>query len=208
LKLKNEISKYLFVFFICVHLRHLRMNSPEANPWTTCVSRSVYDNPWIAVREDDVIRPDGRPGIYGVVHFKNQAIGVLPVEADGSVWLVGQYRYPLNAYSWEIPEGGCPEGEEPIEAARRELREETGLLAEHWEWLGPVHLSNSVSDEVGGVFRATGLTPGASEPDGSERLQVRRVPWDEAWRMLREGQITDSLSVIALLHEAVRRASS
>jgi 8-oxo-dGTP pyrophosphatase MutT (NUDIX family) len=175
------------------------------NPWTTRASRPVYENPWIAVREDDVIRPDGRPGIYGVVHFKNRAIGVLPVEDDGSVWLVGQYRYPLNAYSWEIVEGGGAEGEDMQEAARRELREETGLAAEHWEWLGPVHLSNSVSDESGGVFRATGLSHGDSEPEGSERLQVRRVPWDEAWRMLRAGQITDSLSVIALLHEAVRR---
>lgn len=177
----------------------------EDNPWATRASRPVYENPWIAVREDDVVRPDGRPGIYGVVHFKNRAIGVLPVEDDGSLWLVGQYRYPLHAYSWEIPEGGCPAGEDAEEAARRELREETGLTARHWEWLGTVHLSNSVSDEFGGVFRATGLVSGPSEPEGSERLQVRRVSWDEAWRMLRGGAITDSLSVIALLHEAIRR---
>lgn len=181
------------------------MSGSESNPWTTRASRSVYDNPWIAVREDEVIRPDGQPGIYGVVHFKNRAIGVLPVEDDGSVWLVGQYRYPLGAYSWEIPEGGCPEREDAQEAAARELREETGLTADAWEEIAPVHLSNSVSDEFGLIFRATRLSHGASEPEGSERLQVRRVPWAEAWGMLRAGRITDSLTVIALLHEAVRR---
>src|SRR6476646_7830329 len=106
------------------------MAEPDhSNPWTTLYSRQVYDNPWISVREDQVLRPDGSPGIYGVVHFKNRAIGVLPVEDDGSIWLVGQHRYPLNAFSWEIPEGGCPEGESPDAAARRELTEETGLSA-------------------------------------------------------------------------------
>ena len=106
------------------------MSEPEpSNPWTTLGSRPVYENPWIKVREDQVLRPDGQPGIYGVVEFKNRAVGVLPVEDDGAVWLVGQYRYPLQAYSWEIPEGGCPEGETPEETARRELQEETGLTA-------------------------------------------------------------------------------
>jgi 8-oxo-dGTP pyrophosphatase MutT (NUDIX family) len=175
------------------------------NPWRIRASRPVYENPWIAVREDDVIRPDGQPGIYGVVHFKNRAIGVLPVEDDGSLWLVGQYRYPLEIYSWEIPEGGCPEGEDPAQAALRELREETGLTAAHLEPFGTIHLSNSVSDELGLIFRATGLEPGESEPEGSERLQVRRVAWEEAWRMLEQGRITDSLSVVALLREALRR---
>src|SRR5262245_17307219 len=105
------------------------MSNPDdtKNPWTTLSSRTVYDNLWIRVREDQVTRPDGQPGIYGVVHFKNLAVGVLAIDAEGFVHLVGQYRYVLNRYSWEIPEGGCPQGEDPLAAARRELAEETGL---------------------------------------------------------------------------------
>jgi 8-oxo-dGTP pyrophosphatase MutT (NUDIX family) len=175
------------------------------NPWTTLDRRPVYDNPWISVREDQVVRPDGSPGIYGVVHFKNRAIGVLPVEDDGSIWLVGQYRYPLHAFSWEIPEGGCPEGESPEAAARRELTEETGLSAAHLEQIAVAHLSNSVSDELAIIFHASGLTHGESNPEGTERLHVRRVSWTEACAMLERGEITDSMSVIALLHEQVRR---
>lgn len=178
----------------------------RSNPWTTLGSRPVYDNPWIAVREDSVLRPDGSPGIYGVVSFKNAAVGVLPVESDGSVWLVGQYRYPLGAYSWEIPEGGGIPGEPPETGARRELREETGLSADRLELIATAHLSNSVSDEVAYIYRGTGLTPGPSAPEGSERLEVRRFSWDDASAMLQRGEVTDSMSVIALLHEAVRRA--
>jgi len=175
------------------------------NPWRAVATRPVYENPWIRVRHDDVIQPDGLPGIYGVVEFKNRAVGVLPVEDDGAVWLVGQHRYPLNMYSWEIPEGGCPADESPEDAARRELREETGLTCERLELVARCHLSNSVSDEEAFIYRAVGLTRGASEPEGSERLEVRRVEWSEAWRMVREGEITDAMSVVALLHEAVRR---
>ena len=185
------------------------MSSPQNaagdNPWKTLSSRPVYENPWIGVREDRVIRPDGKPGIYGVVHFKNRAVGVLPVDGEGAIWLVGQHRYPLDAYSWEIPEGGCPENESPEETARRELREETGLVAERLELVATSHLSNSVSDEVGYVFRATELTQGADEQEGTERIVARRVEWNEAWQMFKAGEITDSLSVIAILHEAVRR---
>ena len=178
---------------------------PE-NPWITNASRLIYENPWIRVCEDQVTRPDGKPGIYGVVHFKNRAVGVIPVEEDGSIWLVGQHRYPLGQYSWEIPEGGCPEGESPEECAFRELQEETGLVAASLEPLITAHLSNSVSDEWGIVFRATELDRGPSRPDGCERLEVRRMPFEEALFMLQHGEITDSLSVIGLLHEALRRA--
>jgi 8-oxo-dGTP pyrophosphatase MutT (NUDIX family) len=186
---------------------HSVPDSEHTNPWITLGTRPIYENPWIAVREDQVLRPDGQPGIYGVVHFKNKAVGVLPVDEEGHVWLVGQYRYPLHAYSWEIPEGGGPPGEDPEETARRELREETGLIAGRIEPIGRSHLSNSVSDEEAYLFRATELTHGESEPEGTERLQVRRFDWPTAWAMLQDGRITDSMSVIALLHEAVRRAS-
>ena len=178
------------------------------NPWTTLESRPVYNNTWIAVREDQILQPDGNPGIYGVVHFKNKAIGVLPVEDDGSIWLVGQHRYPLDMYSWEIPEGGGHGSEDPEESARRELREETGLQADRLELISLTHLSNSVSDEVAYLYRATGLTHGASEPEGTERIEVRRVSWEEAWEMIQGGTITDAMSVIALLHEAVRRGAT
>ncbi len=177
----------------------------RANPWTTLSSRDVYENPWIARREDQVLRPDGQPGIYGVVHFKNRAVGVLPVDDQGRLWLVGQFRYPLGAYSWEIPEGGCPGSETPEATALRELREETGLAAGRLELVAMSHLSNSVSDEIAYIFRATDLTEGPLDPEGCERIEVRRVEWDDAWRMLHRGEITDSMSVIALLHEAVRR---
>ncbi len=179
--------------------------SDRSNPWTVLSSRLVYENPWIRLREDQVLRPDGKPGIYGVVHFKNRAVGVLPVDDRGRVWLVGQHRYPLDAYSWEIPEGGCPESETPEATALRELREETGLIAARLELVATAHLSNSVSDEVAYIYRATELTEGPDDPEGCERIDVRRVEWTEAWSMLRRGEITDSMSVIALLEEAVRR---
>ena len=175
------------------------------NPWRTLGSRRVYENPWISVREDRVIRPDGEAGIYGVVHYKNTAVGVLPVE-DDHVYLVGQYRYPLERYSWEIPEGGCPEGEEPLHAAQRELREETGLEARHWHRLGETYLSNSVADEYGVWYLATGLVPGEQQPEGTEVLGVRRVPLGEALEMALDGRITDALSLLAITNYALRRS--
>lgn len=164
----------------------------------------MYENDWIRVREDRVARPDGEPGIYGVVHYKNIAVGVLPVE-DGHTYLVGQYRYPLEQYSWEIPEGGCPAGEEPLEAARRELREETGFEAGRWRRLGESHLSNSVSDERAVWFLARGLTPGERQPEGTEALEVRRVRIEEAVEMALDGRITDALSQTAIMSYALER---
>ena len=174
----------------------------ERNPWLTVASERVYGNSWISVREDKVVRPDGEPGIYGVVHYKNVAVGVLPVE-DGYTYLVGQYRYPLDQYSWEILEGGCPEGEEPLHAAQRELREETGLEAGSWRKLGEAHLSNSVADEYAVWFLATDLVPGEHSPGGDEVLEVRRVPLDEAVRMVRDGRITDALSLLTIMSYAL-----
>ena len=176
------------------------------SPWQTLGSREVYDNAWIGVREDSVIRPDGEPGIYGVVHFKNIAIGILAIE-DESVYLVGQYRYPLGQYSWEIPEGGCSEGEDPLDAAKRELEEETGLRAETWEKMGEAHLSNSVSDELAIWFLATGLTEGLHRPEGTEQLQLRRVTFQEAVEMALKGEITDAISLLAIMQYQILRAN-
>ncbi|MFN2454555.1 MAG: NUDIX domain-containing protein [Pyrinomonadaceae bacterium] len=175
-----------------------------ANPWRTLASEHIYENSWISLREDKVVRPDGERGIYGVVHFKNTAIGILAVE-DDFIYLVGQYRYPLNKYSWEIPEGGCPEGENLLQAAQRELAEETGLRAATWEQLGEAHLSNSVSDEYAVWFLATNLAQGECQPEGTERLRVRRVPLSTATRMALTGEITDALSLVALMSLHLKR---
>lgn len=176
--------------------------SPEGSekfgPWTRLSSRPIYENPWIRVREDQVLRPDGSPGIYGVVHFRNLAVAVVPVDAEGRVILVGQHRYPLDFYSWEIPEGGCPEGEDPLAAAKRELREETGCEAALWDYLGSVALSNSATDEMGHIWLARDLTRGASEPEATEDIAVRTVAWDEAWTLAMEGKRTDALTVMGM----------
>ncbi|HVF51616.1 MAG TPA: NUDIX hydrolase [Pyrinomonadaceae bacterium] len=182
------------------------MTSDETkNPWRTLSVREVYDNDWISVREDRVVQPDGEAGVYGVVHFKNTAIGVLAVE-DGEVYLVGQYRYPLGQYSWEIPEGGCAADEDPLDAAKRELEEETGLSARHWQQLGTAHLSNSVTDEYAVWFLAKGLSQGERRPEGTEQLQIRRVPFREALRMAISGEITDALSLLAIMQYQLTRA--
>jgi 8-oxo-dGTP pyrophosphatase MutT (NUDIX family) len=170
------------------------------NPWKTLGSRTIYENPWIKVREDEVIRPDGEPGLYGVVSPKNLAIGVVPLHDDGTVTLVGQFRYTMNEYSWEIPEGGCPFDEAPEAAARRELLEETGLRAEKLFNLGgELHLSNSFSDERGYLFLATGLTQGEAAPEGTEQILTRRVSLSDAVNMVLRGEINDALSVMGLL---------
>jgi 8-oxo-dGTP pyrophosphatase MutT (NUDIX family) len=173
------------------------MNEFE-NPWQTRGSREIYINPWIRVREDHVIRADGHDGIYGVVEFQNYALGIVPVTDNGDTFLVGQWRYPLGAYSWEIPEGGGPLAVPLLDSARRELAEETGLTASTWTDLGPFHLSNSVTDEAGQIFLAQDLTFGDARPDGDEVLSVRRLPLTEAYAMAMAGRITDGVSVIGL----------
>lgn len=178
-----------------------------SNPWKTNSTQLKYGNPWIEVTEHQVIQPDGKPGIYGVVHFKNKAIGVLPIDAEQKTWLVGQFRYPLNQYSWEIPEGGCPAGEEPLEAAKRELLEETGLTAANWQLMGTAHLSNSVSDEEAIYYLATELNQGMACPEPTEKLAVKHVHFTEALHMVRRGEITDALSVMAIMHYAITKLS-
>lgn len=178
------------------------------NPWVTKSSVEVYDNPWITVSHREVVAPTGTDGIYGLVHFKNLAIGVIPIDDDDHTWLVGQYRYTLEKYSWEIPAGGGRRGDAPAETARRELREECGLDAAQIDLLLPVAISNSVTDEVGAVFVATELTRVPVEPDETEVLALRRLPVDDAIAMACDGSIDDSLSLMGLLRLAVRRRSS
>jgi ADP-ribose pyrophosphatase len=173
------------------------------NPWKILSTRAVYDNIWIAVTEYNVLQPKGSKGIYGVVHFKNKAIGILPIDADGNIYLVGQFRFPLNCYSWEIPEGGCSESEDPIQAAQRELLEETGITASNWQKIGFSHLSNSVTDELAILYLATGLTQGQASPEETEDLNCKAVPFAEALKMVLEGEITDAISVMAIMRYAL-----
>ncbi len=177
------------------------------NPWRTLASRVVYENAWIKVREDRVVRPDGEEGIYGVVDTC-VATGVVALTDDDRVYLVGQWRYAFDAYSWEIPEGGAERDEAPLDAARRELEEEAGVVAEHWESLGsPFHLSNSFSSEVGHLFLARGLSKTATNWDPTEQLAVKTVPFDEALAMVDDGTITDAVTIVALLRAARLRLS-
>lgn len=170
------------------------------NPWQTLSTREVYSNAWIRVREDQVINPSGGPGIYGVVEYKNRAVGVIPIDDEGFTWLVGQYRYTHDLYEWEIPEGGCPEGEELIETAERELLEETGILAREYDiLLDGIQLSNSVSNEKAWIFVARGLSFVNSSPEETEKLEVKRVPLTQAIDMALKGDIRDAMSVAGLL---------
>jgi len=160
----------------------------------------------MVVYHDEVIRPDGGAGIYGVVHFRNAASGVVVLDEADRLLLVGQHRYTLDEYSWEIPEGGVPDGETALDGARRELLEETGVAASAWQEIARVHLSNSVSDELAVLFVATGLTEGAATPDGTEDLQRRWVPFADALAMTLDGRITDAMTVVAIERLALLRA--
>jgi 8-oxo-dGTP pyrophosphatase MutT (NUDIX family) len=182
--------------------------SAEDNPWQTLSTREVYDNRWIRVREDQVINPSGGPGIYGVVEFKSRAVGVIPIDNEDHTWLVGQYRYTQGRYEWEIPEGGCPHGEELLDCAKRELLEETGLIAARYEMIADhVQLSNSTTNENAFLYLAYDLQQGTAQPEDTEQLQVRRLPVTEAIRMAVSGEIRDAMSVIALLKLALRRSA-
>jgi len=169
------------------------------NPWTTLSGEIKYENPWIRVTEYQVINPAGGKGIYGKVHFKNKAIGIIPVDKDLNTWLVGQYRYTLDAWHWEIPEGGGPLDHDPLSSAQRELREETGLIAATWSEIVHLHTSNSVTDEDGYIFLAEDLQEGANALDETEAdLKVWKLPLRDALEMALNGKITDSMSIIAI----------
>jgi 8-oxo-dGTP pyrophosphatase MutT (NUDIX family) len=179
------------------------LETTHQNPWTTKSGEEKYNNPWIQVTEYQVINPAGKPGIYGKIHFKNKAIGIVALDAQSNIWLVGQWRYPLEQWSWEIPEGGGPIGVDLLESAKRELKEETGLTANRWTMIQRTHLSNSVSDEEGFIFLAEDLQEGHHEREDTEAdMRVKKVALGDALRMVMEGEITDSLTVMGLLKVA------
>lgn len=160
------------------------------------------------VFEDEVINPGGGSNQYGYVHFKTRAVAIIPLDRNDNVWLVGQERYTLNAWSWELPMGGAPLNEKPLEAAKRELKEETGLSAESWTEVMRLHPSNSITDELAIVYLAEGLTEGAPELEETEDIEVRKLPLDAAVAMVHAGEITDAISAAALLRIATFRKAA
>ncbi|WPP53616.1 NUDIX domain-containing protein [Catalinimonas niigatensis] len=172
------------------------------NPWKQISSKEIYQNPWIEVYEDQVINPRGGQGIYGKVFFKNKAIGIIPIDSDGNTWLVGQYRYTLSEYSWEIPMGGGDRNCDPLDSAKRELKEETGLTAQSWTKIMRIHTSNSITNEEGFIYIAQDLEEGETEFDETEDLAIRKMPFSEAINMVMEGNITDAISVAGILKVA------
>jgi ADP-ribose pyrophosphatase len=173
--------------------------SKHENPWKTLNVRDIYENPWIRVAEHKVTNPTGNPGIYGKVSFKNLACGIIPRDDDGNTWIVGQYRYTIDDYSWEIPMGGVDLGTDPLSGAKRELKEETGLSASRWEKILNVHISNSITDEAGVVYLAEGLQYGDTEFDETEKIEIRKLQFADVLKMVLKGEITDVLSVAGIL---------
>jgi len=171
----------------------------QKSPWRKKTSKQVYENSWISVHHDEVITPTGTDGIYGTVKFKNKAIAIIPLDDENNTWLVGQYRYTLDEYSWEIPMGGGPVGEEILATAKRELKEETGIEAKDWECILRIHTSNCVTDEEGFVFVAKDLSFGETSFDSTEDLQIKRVSVQEVLQMIDEGKITDAITIAGIL---------
>lgn len=171
----------------------------QIGPWRVTSRKTAFENPWISVVDHGVLHPDGTPGEYGVVNFKNLAIGILPIDDEGFVWLVGQHRFPNDRYSWELPEGGGPIDIAPLESAKRELEEETGLSAGSWIELSQFDISNSVTDERAVCYLAWDLTHGAATPEPSEVLTIKRVSFNALLEMVISGEITDSLTIVMTL---------
>jgi 8-oxo-dGTP pyrophosphatase MutT (NUDIX family) len=173
-------------------------------PWQRLTSDPVYDNPWISVRHEQVITPGGSDGIYGVIHFKSCAVGIIPIDAEGYTWLVRQFRYPLNQHLWEIPMGGAPIPEDPLLTAHRELEEEVGLRAQSMQEIMRLFISKSSTDEAGVVYIARDLSPGKVHLEDTEAdLEVLRLPFLDAVQWVMDGKITDVISCAGLLKAAV-----
>lgn len=169
------------------------------NPWEKLSKKIVYENDWIRVQEDIVLNPSGNEGIYGTIHFKNRAIAIVPIDSEGNTYLVGQYRYPLDIYSWELPMGGGLLADDDLGSAQRELKEETGLVAKNWKNISTIHTSNSVTDESGYIFLATNLHQKEAEPEDTEDLKVIKIPFQKAVEMVMNNEITDSISIAGIL---------
>ncbi|MFC1588960.1 NUDIX domain-containing protein [Pseudomonadota bacterium] len=169
------------------------------NSWQYQSSKDIYDNAWFSLHEDEVINPGGGISHYGKIHFKNLAIGIIPVDEDNNTWLVGQYRYVPDCYSWEIPMGGGPLYIDPLDSAKRELKEETGLSATHWQEIMQLHTSNSVTNERGLIYVARGLSEGETEFEETEDLKIQKLPLEEAFERVMNGEITDAVSIAGLL---------
>jgi 8-oxo-dGTP pyrophosphatase MutT (NUDIX family) len=183
------------------------MSNTRQNPWKTVASRIAYENAWIRVREDNVIRPDGAPGIYGVVEIR-PSVGVVALNDRDEAVLVGQWRYAINRHCWEIPRGGSLPGEtDMLAVAQRELAEETGLIAAHWELLSATEVCVGVSNDVQSLFLATGLTPTEMKLDPEEDIVVEWRSFDELVAMVMDGKITEVCSVAAILMVATRRTA-
>ncbi|MBL4707315.1 MAG: NUDIX hydrolase [Flavobacteriales bacterium] len=175
------------------------------NPWKILKKELAYKNDWIEVYHHEVLNPSGNSGIYGTVEFKNLAVGVIPIDTSGNTYLVGQYRFPLNAYSWEIPEGGCKAGTNPLITAKRELKEETGIIAKKWQEIQQIHTSNSVTNEVGYIYLAEELSFEEAQPDDDEQLIIKKVSLKQAYEMVESGEITDSLSLAGIMKLKITR---
>jgi len=166
-------------------------------PWKTKNTKTTYESPWIKVNHSEVINPGGKDGTYSTVHFKNLAIGIIPLDEELNTWIVGQYRYPFKKFTWEIPEGGGQIGTPPIDSAKRELLEEVGIKAKKWNLIQELELSNSATDEIAYIFLAQGLSYFEPEPEDDEEITIKKIPFIDFYQMILDGEIVDSLSVAA-----------
>ncbi len=180
-------------------IQYLFMNKIELNPWKILSKKEVYETPWIKVTHHNVTNSSGYNGVYGTVHFKNYAIGIIPLDEDYNTWIVGQYRFPINEYTWEIPEGGGLVNTNPLDSAKRELLEEAGLIAEKWELIQELQMSNSVTDEIAFIYLARGLKFANAKPDLNEVLQIKKIPFSKLVQMVMNNEIKDSITVTATL---------
>ena len=169
------------------------------NPWTVKSNKLIYENPWIQINHHEVLDPSGKEGVYGKVHFKNIAVAILPIDEEGNTWIVGQYRYPLDRFSWEVPEGGCPVGSDPLDSAKRELQEETGILASDWKLIGEADVSNSVTDEVAMLYVAKDLSFTDQALESTEDIELLKIPFEQLYQKVVHGEIRDSLTIMTVL---------